>query len=116
MRRVFPWLVVVAALVFGALRAPPGLFTPWSISTLPPGERLSSVEVRWIQLQVPADSTLTETLQAWRLDAPALSFRTRCDGENLQLDDVRGVTGTVWVAAGDPPPAIGPGCPEDPAL
>jgi hypothetical protein len=116
MNRVLPWGLALAALALGVWQAPPGLFTPWSLSTLPAGERLSSVEVRWIQLEVPAESTLTAALQAWRLDAPALTFRTRCDGENLALDDVRGVTGTVWVAAGEPAPVIGPGCPGDSEL
>ncbi len=112
MSRFLPWALVVAALTFGASRAPTGLFTPWSLASLPPGESLSSVEVRWIQLQVPEGTPLTATLQAWRLDAPALTFRTRCDGENLSLEDVRGATGTVWVAAGEPAPLVGPDCPE----
>ncbi len=112
MKRLVPLFAVVVALGFGAWQAPAGLFSPYDPGALPTGERLDTVEVRWIQLQVPPGQGMTETLQAWRLDAPTLTFRTRCDGDNLTLEEVRGVTGTIWVAAGEPVPLIGPGCPE----
>ncbi len=110
MTRVLPLVAALAALAFAVWQAPTGLFTPWSVTSLPTGRQLALSEVRWIRLEVPTSSTLTATLQAWQLDAPTLTFRTACDGENLDLDEVRGVTGAIWVAAGDPRPVIGPGC------
>jgi len=41
--RVLPWVLAVAALGFGVWKAPPGLFTAWSLTTVPTGERLSQV-------------------------------------------------------------------------
>lgn len=99
-------------MVVGLALAPSNVTGSWRAAEVEPGEALEIAERRWMQVEVPADTTARTWLPTQNIAGGegSLWFRLSCRGpRNLTLEDVSEHSGPLWVAAGSEP-RKGPGC------
>jgi hypothetical protein len=112
------WPVVGLALsAAGVLIAPRDLVRPWDpgrSAPLTPMSVKQSDGRRWLRVTTPAELTLEETVNRYRISARSYVCRRSCDDPSLPMDQCRGLRGSFWLAAGEPPPTERPPCVERP--